>query len=105
MVSRTLFDRAESHNRKSEGMTAAAQARTLLLEQARNVATSLAAANGETHMDEVFKRMQELGFHPELLGNASGSVFLAREFEFTGKYFKSERVSSHARDIKVWRLR
>lgn len=39
------------------------------------------------------------------LGMAAGSVFKTQSWEFTGQYVQTKRASSHARHVKVWRLK
>ena len=38
---------------------------------------------------------------PELMGNAAGSLFRGNEFQFTGQWKRSERISNHARVIRM----
>ncbi len=42
----------------------------------------------------------------DTLGNAAGSIFKGMEWEFTGSYRQvALNRRSHARDVKVWRLK
>ena len=59
---------------------------------------------GTVTMDTVSLEMQARGLHPEMLGNAAGSVFRGKDWRFTGRWEKSARVSNHARVNRVWEL-
>jgi hypothetical protein len=101
-----LFDGKRSRALKAKGMAKAAAHRNELLDFARGLALSIALrGDGTANMDEVKIAMLRLRYDPSELGNAAGSVFKGNEWEFTGRYVKSQRVSAHARDIKVWRLK
>jgi hypothetical protein len=81
-----LFDSAEAERRKEAGMAMAA------------------AANAQLLADDVALEMHRLGLDYQSLGNAAGSVFRGR-FEWTGNVVASDRVSTHGRMIKVWRIK
>jgi len=100
-----LFDAAESERRKQEGMARAAAAKPLLLQYARDLAVSLAYRHGEVNMDQVNAMMVMAGIPEDALGPAAGAVFKSKEWEFTGKFIKSSRVTNHSRLIRVWRLK
>lgn len=100
-----LFDHAESQRRKRRGKALAADSdlRHEALLRAREYAKELCATHGETHADAVAKAMP-----PALaaeLGPAAGAIFSTREWEWTGKWHTSERVSNHGRLQRIWRLR
>lgn len=42
---------------------------------------------------------------PAKLGNAMGSIFRGKDWEFTGRYVKSARARSHRNLLRVWRLK
>ena len=98
------FDAAEAERQRDAGIDQAETNNQTLLETARRIALRYAETHATVTMDDVFAEMLDLGLHPELLGNASGAVFRSG-FEFTGDWRKSKRVSSHARMIRVWRLK
>jgi hypothetical protein len=94
---------------KQQGMERARLARKELLIAARIIARDLADkaeyfGDGIT-IDDVMEVLETKRFSSADLGNAAGSVFLKRDFVFTGEWRKSKRTSSHARMIRVWRLR
>ena len=98
----TLFDYAESQQRKEEGMALAASARPGDLEVARNIARHIARiGDGTCNADQVGIELEARGIE---LGNASGSLFKGGCWEFTGRRIRSARKSRHAGEIKVWRL-
>ena len=88
---------------KREGMQQAAKSKNELLEKALEIARNHPnARDGITMDDVVFEmRKQEL----PSLGNAAGSVFLGKAWEFTGERRKSTRLESHGNELKVWRLK
>lgn len=90
-----LFDAAASEALKEAGMELAADNRDLATARriVRNVAasrTSLEATADDNPID---------------LGPAAGSLFFGEEWEFTGRRVKSARITNHARELKVWRLK
>jgi hypothetical protein len=101
-----LFDASESQRRKQEGMDLATLHRGELLNYLRELAEDI-ARNSSTRtcsIDEVFRRVIPKGFRPEMLGNAAGSLFKYGKWELMGRK-NSKRISNHAREIKVWRLK
>ncbi len=100
-----LFDVAESNRLKEEGMTAAEYGgKHMLLDHARHVAKQIAMLRESRTVtaDDVGKAFEKEGI-TESLGNAAGSLFRGKEWEFTGQRIKSSRKSNHSREIKVWR--
>jgi hypothetical protein len=101
-----LFDGRKARAAKARGMARAAAHHNELLEIARDVAESIArSGDGTVTMDEVALQMIRINYNPAELGNAAGSVFKSNQWEFTGERVKSNKVSSHAREIRVWRLK
>lgn len=99
-----LFDGKKSRAAKVRGMAKSAAHHNELLEIAREVAESIArSGDGTANMDQVALQMIRMDLNPAELGNAAGSVF--RGWEFTGERVKSTKVSSHAREIKIWKLK
>lgn len=106
MTQASLFSPAQAEAAKRNGMELAASNRAAMLEDARKAARIIAASRADRRctIDDVigFLASSHLNWR---LGNASGSVFKGGEFEFTGERIKSARASSHAREIKIWRLK
>ena len=101
------FDVAEGRKQRDAGIAQASDmlSRRFLLELARDIATLHARKHGSVTYDDVYSEMSDKGFRPDLLGNAAGSVFRGKEWQFTGEWRQSERVSNHARVNRVWRRR
>ena len=101
------FDPEVGEHQKQAGMGIAADNRSLLLQVARNFARELGRFGGIVDADMVQRRMIETipDYSPEQLGNAMGSLFKGGEWEPTGEFKKSERVSNHRRLLYQWRLR
>ncbi len=97
------IDLAEGERRKKEGMEFAASNRRLALEAAKELAITLARVNGTVTADDVYRGL--LRWERQSLGNAAGSIFRGKEWEWTGRFVKSKRVSNHARVIREWRLK
>jgi hypothetical protein len=101
----TTFDATAGEQAKQLGMLYAAIARPALLEIAREGARDIAQRRGTVTADDVQAYLMELGYIPADLGNAAGSIFKGREWEFTGQWVGSARVSRHRNSLRVWRLR
>ena len=101
----TFFHKNASRHRKEGGMSVAASAAAKPLEQARWLAKQIATQrNSKTcTADDVAKALRRQGL--PLLGPAAGSLFLTKDWEFTGRRVLSGQVANHARELKVWRLR
>ncbi len=98
------FDREESEAGKTNGMALAAANASEQLDIARQIAYELAfKGNGFVCMDDVGKLLKEKGIS---VGPWCGSVFKEKgEWEFTGQRVNSHRITNHARELKVWRLK
>jgi len=104
---RTLFDAIASARGKEDGiaLAAGAKSRREVLALAQQLARRIALSreSRETHMDDVQAALIGRGYTPADLGNAAGAVFRERCWRFTGRWTKSERVSSHRNDLRIWR--
>ena len=87
----------EGLKRKRRGQDVAA-AHNPRFELACLAAQMMAQQFGEVTADDISEAV-------EGLGAATGAIFRGREWEFTGEWRKSKRVSNHARMNRVWRLR
>lgn len=99
---RTTFDLAQGELARERGIEMAA-AHEASLGLARDMARQIARELGEVTADDVQLALNKIGF--ELLGKSAGSLFRTKEWIFTGKWRKSERVSNHGHENRVWRLR
>jgi len=105
-----LFDAVASEAAKDDGRDAAEASLPVwnrnLMEAARSVARALAHQNGTVTADDVVLRFARNRINlTAKLGNAMGSLFRGDEWEFTGRYVKSERVHAHSNLLRVWKLR
>lgn len=99
-----LFDAAEADRRRDAGKSAAALARSALLEVARSCALAIARKQATVTADDVAQMMDAQGMDYSELGNAAGSVFDSG-FHWTGEVIRSARPSTHGRIVRVWRLK
>ena len=102
-IQNDLFSLPEGLRLKEQGMRQAANNDPTTLEYAREIAKMVARINGTVTADDVQLRLDEYGCGP--LGNAAGSLFRGPDWEFTGDWRTSDRISNHARMNRVWRLR
>ncbi len=100
-----LFDAAESRRHAEVGIAVAAENNASLLITAREIARRIAIERGEVTADDVQERLMLLGHRSDALGNAAGSIFKTREWQYTGRTVNSVRINAHSRLIRVWRLR
>ncbi len=100
------FNPDEAERRKRKGMDDAAQARADLLELARTVAVRIAERQPDRlcTADDVQLHLISLGFEPDELGNAAGSIFRGARWQFV-EFIRSARTTNHRRIIRVWRLK
>ncbi len=103
MSEHPLFDYAESQRHAEIGIGIAADNNPGILAIAKRVAVEIARERGEVNADDVQERLMLLGHHRDALGNAAGSVFRGREWQFTGRTVNSRRIQAHARLLRVWR--
>lgn len=111
-----MYDARESKRLKDAGMLKAAKNRKYLLEIARTIARRIALAGGGVSTtqpltgkmdlcvtaDDVGAEMEAKGY-PDL-GPAAGSIFKTKEWVWTGHRIRSNKISNHARELRVWRL-
>jgi len=99
-----LFDLAEAQRLKEEGMASAAANKHDLLNHARHVAKQIAMLRDSRTVtaDDVSRAFVKEGI-TDSLGNAAGSIFRGKDWEFTGERVNSQRKTNHSREIKVWR--
>ncbi len=100
-----MYDLRQSEQGKQEGMALAASNKKEGLNKARILAVDIALrqVNREITSDMVGIAMTHRGMTP--LGPAMGSLFRDGNWQFTGKYVKSSKVSNHSRMLRVWALK
>lgn len=96
-----LFDAKQSDLLKQQGMDLAVQNRADLLHIARQIAVEIGQQSQYVTADDVGRRLKSMGI--DSIGPAAGSIFKTDDWEFTGRYKKSARVSNHSRMLRVWR--
>ncbi len=91
---------------REEGLALAATNRSELLAIGRTLVKRAALRNysREATADDAALGLSNMGFPANVLGNAAGSLFRGKEWEFTGQWRPSRRVSNHAHQNRVWRL-
>lgn len=101
-----FFDYAKAVVLKEQGMKVAADNRVGILQQARAIALELGRRHprNECTADAVSMELQRRSL-PSNLGPAAGSIFKDGNWYFTGQRIRSKRITNHAREIKVWRLK
>jgi hypothetical protein len=99
------FDDLLAREARDGGLEKAAEKRRELLDLAREIALDVVRREGVVSADEVQAELIRRGHTPAELGNAAGSIFAEDHWEFTGRWRESQRVSNHARSIRVWRLK
>jgi hypothetical protein len=99
-----LFSLGDAERLKHEGMRSAANAKKAQLRLARDIAVRIALTRDDftCHADLVQSVLIEMGIN---LGNAAGSIFTQKDWQFTGEFVKSKRVSNHASIRRVWKLK
>jgi hypothetical protein len=102
-----LFDLAAGESAKEAGLSTAAKCRDPLLTLARDAVRNVALSRPDrlATADDAYAVLGDMGKDASALGNAAGSLFRGQEWESTGKWAASRRKSSHARMVRVWRLR
>jgi hypothetical protein len=100
----TMFDAGVSESLKISGMRAGAANSVVPLQLARAIAMELCRSRGSCTADDVGEVLFER-HGIKTLGPAAGSLFRSCEFEHTGRFLKSSRVSNHARRLMEWRLK
>jgi hypothetical protein len=99
------FDAHASKEAAHEGIARAKKSRIIPYLNACILAERIARERGEVHMDDVFRLAGSLNIDLRDIGPAAGGVFRDRKkWEFV-RWTKSDRVSNHDSDLRVWRLR
>jgi hypothetical protein len=99
-----LFDIIAGIEARDAGIAQAARTKGTLLKLARNIAADLGRELGEVTADDVQRRLHDvhkISIHA--LGNAAGAIFKTDDWEFTGRFVRSERVHARGNMLRVWR--
>jgi hypothetical protein len=102
---RRTFSEELSQVAKFVGMRSAAMSHKEVLEAARNAVrlVALSRTSRTATADDAQNFLVDAGLPP--LGPAAGSLFLAKDWAFTGQWQTSTRVSNHGHQNRVWRLK
>lgn len=100
-----LFDALASEAEKEIGMAAAAESRRRLLEFARGIAVKVAMSRADRCVtaDDVQAALVQHGVGVRSLGNAAGSLFVGKCWQWTGEFVKSARVHAHRNLLRRWK--
>lgn len=85
-----------------QSMQLAADNNGALLTEAREIARELARHGAEISADDVVFEMCKRGYGVKALGNAAGSLFAGRDWQWTGRRVKSKRIHAHKNELKSW---
>ena len=97
------FDLLKARRRRDRGIAKVSYKNMEMIEDARSIAIGLIHQNGSTTMDDVRKRMSELGYPPPTHPNAYGAVFKNKRFKLI-TYTKSKMVQRNSGNTGVWGL-
>jgi D-serine deaminase-like pyridoxal phosphate-dependent protein len=103
----SLFDVMAGEEARDVGKEQAALVRQQMLAEARSIAISIASSRRSrlVTIDDVQRELLRRGnYTTEDLGNAAGSVFRGSAWKFTGRWYKSMRITNHARHVRIWQL-
>jgi len=97
---------ASEQEKKDEGMKLAANSNKLFLLKAREYAFLIACRNPDSEVDvetvrEEFIRVSGI----RITGQWIGSIFKDGKYEPTDKWRPAEHTGSHARMIRIWKLK
>ena len=102
MKNRDLFDGEESESRKKKGMAVGAANNYADLETGRMLARRHPDARTGITADDVGRALKARGI-TQSLGPAAGSLFAGKDWQWTGEFLKSKRITNHSRLLRVWR--
>ena len=98
------FDQDRGEQLRLAGMGLAADNAKESLAVARKVATVIAKRRKDRTVtaDDVGRVLKDY-YGLDSLGPAAGSLFKTGDWEWTGQFRKSKRVTNHSRLLRVWR--
>lgn len=100
-----LFDLIAGLEAKNAGIDQAATNKASLLAHARKIAVRIAKGGREITADDVARELHEENISIFALGNAAGALFKGKQWEWTGRFKRSERVHAKGNMLRVWKLR
>jgi len=97
---------ASEQEKKEEGMKLSSNSNKLFLMKAREYAFAVACRHPESEVDVETVRQEFMRISGiRITGNWLGSLFRDGRFEFTGRWEQATHEGSHARFIRIWRLK
>ncbi len=106
-----LFSHRRAEQAKINGLHFAESVRVLLVRDLRVRLIELARTrsrlgdNSGVYADDAYYILTKMGHAWRELGNAAGALFRGPDWQWSGEWIQSERVSNHHRMIRKWRLR
>ena len=100
----TIFHSERGEQLRLDGMAQAADNSRDNLLLARKVAAQIAKGRFDRCVtaDDV-GRVMKADYKLDSLGPAAGSIFKTNQWEWTGEFRKSKRITNHSRMLRVWR--
>lgn len=98
-----VFDAKQGEEAKEAGIALAEEHHAADLDFAREIALQIGLRQDTVSADDVQLWLFKNGY--QMLGPEGGHLFEAGLWEWTGDWVKSQRVSNHARMLRVWRLK
>ena len=102
MQQNNLFDLDRGERLKKDGMEKAEDNAKTALQLAREIAVEYALSHNRLCHADVVGRILKSRHGIDTLGPAAGSLFKTKNWEFTGQWIKSARITNHGRMIRVW---
>jgi hypothetical protein len=102
-----VMDVKRGETRKEQGMKISADSRAELLSLVRAALRNIARTRPSrtATADDATEWLIAYGYDPNSLGNGAGSLFRGDDWVFTGVWVKSRKVTNHAHQNRVWRLK
>lgn len=97
----SLFDAAESLQRRDEGIAVAVDNHASMLVRVQEIAREIGRRQRYVSADDVAAEMERRQIRRESLGNAAGAIFRGREWRFHD-WTNSVRIAAHGRGIRIW---
>lgn len=104
MTQASLFDLPSGLALRDKGIETAAQQKASLVIKLRTIAIEICRRQGRVTADDVMAEYVRRGGGIHDPGNAMGSVFRDKRFEFANDYVTSERIHARGNLLRVWRL-
>lgn len=100
----TIFHSSRGEQLRLSGMEMAADNAKEYLSLARKVAAQIARGRFDRCVTaDCVGRVMKTDHGLDSLGPAAGSLFKTGDWEWTGKFRKSKRITNHSRLLREWR--